>query len=91
MARALTPVQVARMLDLTKDTPNGQRTLAGLVYTGLRLGELVGLRWQDVDTEAGLLTVRRTFSPDGNASSLSVRRRAGVCGRCRSSKSCSRG
>lgn len=66
VARALTPVQVARMLDLTKDTPNGQRTLAGLVYTGLRLGELVGLRWQDVDTDAGLLTVRRTFSPDGN-------------------------
>ncbi|WP_110589702.1 site-specific integrase [Microbacterium suaedae] len=65
-ALVLADARRSRSLDLTKDTPNGQRTLAGLVYTGLRLGELVGLRWADVDTDAGLLTVRRTFSPDGN-------------------------
>ncbi|RZI94650.1 MAG: site-specific integrase, partial [Microbacterium sp.] len=46
--------------------PFGQRALAGLAFTGLRLGELVGLRWEDVDGQRGLLTVRRTFSPDGH-------------------------
>lgn len=29
-------------------------------YTGLRLWEVCGLRWQDVDTEAGLLHVQQT-------------------------------
>ena len=29
-------------------------------YTGLRLGELCGLQWQDVDTGAGLLHIQRT-------------------------------
>lgn len=31
------------------------------VTTGLRRGELLGLRWQDVDLEAGILTVRQTL------------------------------
>lgn len=29
-------------------------------YTGLRLGELCGLQWQDVDAGAGLLHIQRT-------------------------------
>ena len=29
-------------------------------YTGLRLGELCGLQWQDVDVDAGLLHIQRT-------------------------------
>ena len=29
-------------------------------YTGLRLGELCGLRWQDVDAGAGMLHIQRT-------------------------------
>lgn len=66
VSRALTDEQVARMLDLTAFHPFGQRALAGLAFTGLRLGELVGLRWEDVDTARGLITVRRTFSPDGH-------------------------
>lgn len=65
-ARALDDLQVRRMLDLTAFHPFGQRALAGLAFTGLRLGELVGLHWADVDTANDLLTIRRTFSPDGN-------------------------
>jgi integrase len=32
------------------------------VHRGLRQGELLGLKWQDVDLEAGILQVRRTLS-----------------------------
>lgn len=34
--------------------------------TGLRLGEVLGLRWSDVDLEAGILRVRQTFQNDGS-------------------------
>ncbi|MHA6693894.1 tyrosine-type recombinase/integrase [Homoserinimonas sp. A520] len=65
VSRALSDLQVARMLSLTEFHPTGQCALAGLAFTGLRLGELVGLRWEDVDAGQGLITVRRTFSPNG--------------------------
>lgn len=65
-SRALDDLQVRRMLALTSFHPSGQRALAGLAFTGLRLGELVGLRWEDLDELRGFLTVRRTFSPDGH-------------------------
>jgi integrase len=32
------------------------------VHTGLRAGELLGLKWEDVDLEGGTLQVRRTLS-----------------------------
>jgi len=35
------------------------------VYTGLRLGELLGLQWRDVDFEAGVLHVRRQYTVSG--------------------------
>lgn len=31
------------------------------ISTGMRQGELFGLKWQDIDTEAGTLSVRRTL------------------------------
>lgn len=44
------------------------RAAIGLAcYAGLRLGELRGLRWEDVDLEANLLHVRRSLLPDGTA------------------------
>lgn len=41
----------------------GDRLFAGwvlLITTGLRRGELLGLRWRDVDLERGVLSVRQT-------------------------------
>ena len=33
-----------------------------VLFTGLRLGELLGLRWEDIDFRAGILHVRRTLN-----------------------------
>ena len=44
-------------------------------YTGLRLGELCGLQWQDVDAGAGLLHIQRTverISQTGGGTCLTV-------------------
>ncbi len=35
------------------------------IHTGLRRGELLGLKWTDVDLDAGMLTVRRSLDVDG--------------------------
>ncbi len=35
------------------------------IHTGLRRGELLGLKWTDADLEAGTLTVRRSLDVDG--------------------------
>jgi integrase len=32
------------------------------LHCGLREGELLGLKWDDVDLESGMLRVRRTLS-----------------------------
>ncbi len=47
-----------RLLAIADETPYG--VLVNLaVMTGLRSGELLGLRWRDVDLEAGVLRVRQ--------------------------------
>ena len=33
-----------------------------LLYTGMRCGEMIALRWRDVDWENGLLTVEKSAS-----------------------------
>ncbi len=38
-----------------------------VLITGLRRGELLGLRWTDVDLDAGALAVRRTLSRGGTS------------------------
>ena len=56
---ALGPEEVQRLLRAAEDTPYG--ALVSLaVMTGLRQGELLGLRWQDVDLRADILYVRQT-------------------------------
>ena len=32
------------------------------LFTGMRIGEVLGLRWEDLDTQAGLLNIRRTLN-----------------------------
>jgi integrase len=38
--------------------PRYRAVIAAAVFTGLRQGELLGLRWMDIDFEAGLVHVR---------------------------------
>ncbi len=59
--RPLTSEQVKQLLDAARgDRLEALYTLA--VHTGLRQGELLGLKWEDVDLESGSLHVKRTLT-----------------------------
>src|SRR5215217_3530329 len=58
---ALSPEQARAFLEAARaDRFEALYVLA--IHCGLREGELLGLRWNDVDLEAGTLSVRRTLS-----------------------------
>ncbi len=57
----LTGPQVRRLREATRDDEYGP-VYALAVSTGLRLGELLGLEWSDVDLAGRRLTVRRTLA-----------------------------
>lgn len=64
----LEPDQIARLLDVTED-PRWRTLYVLAIHTGLRRGELLGLRWRDIDTRRGILHVRRQLlrvRDDGN-------------------------
>ena len=50
---------VRRLLAVAASTTHGP-LVHTVVMTGLRRGELLGLRWQDVDLDAGVIHVRQT-------------------------------
>ena len=59
--RPLSPEQARRLLEAARgDRLEALYVLA--VHCGLHQGELLGLRWEDVDLEAGTLHVRRTLT-----------------------------
>jgi len=54
--------ELERLLDTTDAAEDPLAALWTVaVYSGCRAGELLGLRWSDLDLEAGTLTVRRTL------------------------------
>ncbi len=55
------PRDVRRLLEATRNDPLGS-IYALAASTGLRLGELLGLAWLDIDFEAGTLTLRRSLA-----------------------------
>ncbi|RAQ97504.1 hypothetical protein A4R35_18350 [Thermogemmatispora tikiterensis] len=57
----LTPEQAVRLIRKVKEHSLEALILLA-VMTGMRLGELLALRWQDIDLERGHLQVRRTVS-----------------------------
>lgn len=54
--------------------PIGMRYL-GLfcLYTGLRRGELIGLKWEDIDEEKGIVTVRRNYTCQATSHRLYIK------------------
>ncbi len=69
--RPLDQEQARRLLDTTRHSgPNGEPDRFHAFYvlaihTGMRPGELLGLKWEDVDLEAGILSINRTLSIAG--------------------------
>jgi len=57
--KALTEGEIARMLATATGTPVAVPLLV-LVGTGMRRGELLGLRWRDIDLDGGTLVVAQT-------------------------------
>jgi integrase len=56
----LSPEQVKVLLEAARNE-RLEALCVLAVTTGLRQGELLGLKWEDVDLEAGMLRVRRTL------------------------------
>lgn len=59
-AKSLTGEQVPKLLDVVEGHPVQVPTLIAL-GTGMRLGEVLGLRWQDIDLDAAAARVRQTL------------------------------
>lgn len=55
------PISLESLRALLNVLPEPSRSIAWLLaMTGLRIGELLALRWQDIDFEKGFLSVRQT-------------------------------
>lgn len=62
--RALTQSEQKLFLDYLKNTPIAQHwypIFAVMIGTGLRVGEVTGLRWCDIDLEEGIINVNHTL------------------------------
>ena len=66
----LDPQQVEKMLEMAKELSSLLRPRYTLLFiavrTGLRRGELLGLRWKDVNLKTGTLSVRQSqaYTPE---------------------------
>lgn len=59
--RSLSPVELRRLLDVAATDNLIGAAIEVLAATGMRRGELLGLRWSDWDREAGTITIRRAL------------------------------
>jgi integrase len=65
---AWTPDQVLTFLEAAKASGNRYYPLfATAAYTGTRLGELPGMRWTDVNLDAGTIVVQQTLEKSGRS------------------------
>lgn len=63
-----TPAEAVTFLTAAKESGNRHYPLfAAMLYTGARLGELLGARWADVDLDTGTIIVQQTLEKSGKA------------------------
>ena len=61
--RERVPISPEQLKKLLEALPEPTRSIASLlVFTGLRAGELLVLRWRDVDLDGGVLRVTQTVN-----------------------------
>ena len=58
----LTEAQLERFMEIIKQDPNWFDFFYTELTTGMRLGEICGLRWEDFDSIGGRLKIRRSVS-----------------------------
>src|SRR5215211_5972956 len=63
-SKALNPYQVKVLLEAASES-RLEALYVTAIHTGLRRGELLGLKWTDADLNAGTLTVRCSLDVDG--------------------------
>lgn len=69
--KILTAEEQLRYIEASKAEPNGLFLRLAL-YTGMRLGEILALKWENVDLEQGTITIKeslklsRVYSDDGS-------------------------
>jgi integrase len=63
-SKALAPYQVKVLLEEAPES-RFEALYVVAIYTGLRRGELLGLKWTDVDLDKGTLRVQRSLDVDG--------------------------
>jgi len=74
-SRIASPAEAAALI---KALPESERALwATALYAGLRRGELRALRWEDIDFEAGVIHVRRSWDADPAIGEIEVKSDAG--------------
>jgi integrase len=73
--RIAAPVEAAKLIEAL---PESDRALwATALFAGLRRGELMALRWQDVDLGAGTIAVERSYDPT-SGTTTAPKSRAGI-------------
>jgi integrase len=69
--RPLSAKEARRLLDAAKDD-KFEALYVLAVTTGMRRGELLGLKWSDVDLENTRLSIRRTLTRNGNGNYVAL-------------------
>jgi integrase len=68
---ALTPEQVAAIYELANE-PAVKVAIGLAAVTGMRRGEVCGLKWADIDPETGLVTIERAWVSDDHGQHLTT-------------------
>ncbi len=63
--RAYTKEQVEKIIEFAKEHDDGAEIIV-LLKTGLRRGELLALRWEDIDFQNNLISVRMSLAETGS-------------------------